>query len=143
MTDRDLQLNVKTPSNGNRGSRRTIEVPSTDWRRMLDEFSAVHDGWLVSLDVLGAALGAQHQIENLPLLGVWADVDSHGPAIVISAARRDGEQITHIVRSPSNVRIARTNEGADVALEIESPDGDAILRFKTAALPETVDGIAR
>jgi hypothetical protein len=32
---------------------RTIEVPSTDWRRVLDEFSAVHDGWLVSLDSPG------------------------------------------------------------------------------------------
>ena len=121
----------------------TIEIPRSEWTATLKQFSAVHDGWLVSLDVLGPAFGAQHQIQNLPLLGVTADADSHGSAIVISAARRDGEQITHIVHAPTHVRIARTDEGADAALEIGSADGDAIVRLKTPALPETVDGIVR
>jgi hypothetical protein len=31
----------------------TIEVPQKDWARTLDEFSAIHNGWLVSLDVMG------------------------------------------------------------------------------------------
>ena len=122
---------------------RTVEVPRQDWRRALDEFSAVHEGWLVSLDVLAPNLGAQPQIRELPLRGITAESGVRGAAITISAARSDGEHFTHVIQSPTHLRIERTNEGADVALQIESAEGTAaILRFKTVALPETVDGVA-
>jgi hypothetical protein len=123
---------------------RTIEVPQKDWTRTLDEFSAIHEGWLVSLDVMGPTLGAQHQLRDLPLLGITAELGPREPAITIAAARADGEQFTHVIHAPTHVRIERTNDGADVALEVESSDGNAaILRFKTVALPETVDGVPR
>ena len=113
---------------------RTVDVPPKDWTRTLDEFSAKHGGWLVSLDVLGATLGVQPQIRELPLRGVTAESGPLGAAITISAARADGEQITHLIPSPTHVRIERTNEGADVALQIESEEGlSAILRFTTTA----------
>lgn len=122
---------------------RTVEVPPKDWARTLNEFSALHQGWLISLDVIAPSLGVQPQIRELPLRGVTAESGPHGPAITISAARADGEQITHLIPSPTHVRIERTNEGADVALEIESDEGlAAILRFKTA--PTTpMDGVLR
>ena len=113
---------------------RTVEVPEKDWMRTLDEFSALHRGQPVSLDVVAPSLGVQPQIRELPLRGVTAEAGPRGPAILISAARGDGEQITHLIPSPTHVRIARTSEGADVALEIESDEGlAAILRFKTTA----------
>jgi hypothetical protein len=121
---------------------RTIEVPQREWTRTLDEFSSIHNGWLVSLDVLGPELGVQPQIRDLPLRGVTAETSLRSPAITIAAGRGDGEHISHIIHSPTHVRIERTDEGADVAMQIESDDGlAAILRFKTVALPETVDGI--
>ena len=120
---------------------RTVDVPRQDWRRTLDEFSTMHEGWLVSLDLLAPTLGAQPQICDLPLRGITAETDAHASAITIAAARSDGDQLTHVIQSPTHVRIERTDKGADVALEIESADGTAaILRFKTVALPETVDG---
>jgi hypothetical protein len=121
---------------------RTIEIPRKDWQRALDEFSTVHDGWLVSLDVLGPTLGVQPEIRDLPLRGVTAEAGGPDPTIMISAARDDGEHITHIIHSPTHVRLEKTNEGADVALQVESLEGMAtILRFKTVALPENVDGM--
>jgi len=109
---------------------RTVDVPRKDWARTLDEFSALHEGSLVSLDVLAPSFGVQPQIRALPLRGVTAESGPGGAAIMIAAARADGEQITHLIPSPTHVRIARTNEGADVALEIESEEGlAAILRF--------------
>jgi hypothetical protein len=122
----------------------TVEVPRKDWGQALDEFSAVHEGWLVSLDLLAPTLGAQRQIRDMPLRGITADTDSHGTAITIAAARSDGEHITHIIHSPTHIRIERTDDNADVALQIESAEGiAAILRLKTVALPETVDGVLR
>ena len=123
---------------------RTVEVPQKDWARTLDEFSALHEGTLVSLDVLGPGFGVQPQIRELPLRGVTAESDPRGGSIMIAAARTDGEQITHVIPSPTHVRIARTNEGADVALEIESEEGLAvILRFKPTARTDAVDNALR
>lgn len=120
---------------------RTIEIPPRDWSRTLDRFSTVHEGWLVSLDLAAPTLGTQPEIRELPLLGVTAESSPLDSTITIAAARGDGEHIAHVIHSPTRVRIERTNEGADVALEVESSDGTAaILRFRVAALPETVDG---
>jgi hypothetical protein len=123
---------------------RTVEIPQKEWERTLNEFSAMHEGWLVSLDVLVPTRGVQLQIRELPLRGVTAESGPHGPAIMISAARFDGEHITHLISSPTHVRIERTNEGADVALEIESDEGlAAILRFKTTAPSNPVEDVLR
>lgn len=120
----------------------TTEIPLRDWARSLDEFSEVHDGWLVSLDLLSAELGAQPQIHDLPLRGVTAEMNREHPSIIVSAAHADGEHVSHVIHDPTHVRIERTDEHADVALQIESADGTVnILRFRTPALPEAVDGL--
>jgi hypothetical protein len=122
----------------------TIDVPQKEWMQTLNQFSALHDGWLVSLDVLGPTLGAQPQIRELPLRGITAEIVARDPIITIAASRSDGEHITHIIHSPTRVQIERTSEGADVAVQIQSGDGTAaILRFKTIARPDSVDGVPK
>jgi hypothetical protein len=119
----------------------TVEVPRADWARTLAAFTAVHDGLVVSVDLLGPDIGSQPIISNLPLLGVSAGQDD---AIVISAASSPTDHVTHIVRAVTRLYIERTDDGADVALGLPSTDGtETILRFRIVALPETVDGIAR
>lgn len=123
---------------------RTIDVPQKEWRRTLDQFSAAHDGWLISLDVLDSTVGVQPQIRELPLRGITAESHGQDATITISAARADGEHFTHVIHTPTRLRVARTNEGADAGLEIESADGPAaILRFKTIVRPDIVDGLPR
>jgi uncharacterized protein DUF5335 len=120
---------------------RTEEIARSDWERSLDAFSAVHEGWLVSLQVLSPELGAQPVITDLPLVGVTLD-DEQAQGIAIAAERSAGEHATHFVAAPTHVWVERTEEGADVALEIESSDGSrTLLSLKTPARPETVDGL--
>ena len=122
----------------------TVEVQPVRWPRTLEDFSATHEGWLVSLDILAPTLGAQHEVHDLPLLGVVAEPHSDGPVITISAAGRDGEQITHVIHAPTSVRIERTNDGVDAAMQIESAEGvTTILRLKPQARPETVGSAAK
>jgi uncharacterized protein DUF5335 len=122
----------------------TIEIPRNEWIPWSSEFSASHEGWLVSLDVLNPEIGAQHEVENLPLRGVSAEAVERDGTMVVSVARKGTEHLTHIVHGVKSVQVERTDEGADVALQIESTDGTkAVLRFRTPALPETVDGIPR
>jgi hypothetical protein len=120
----------------------TVEIPREAWVARLNEFTMIHEGWLVSLDVLAAELGVQPEIVNLPLLGVSADRVNHDGTIAVSVARSPSEHFTHIIEAVTRVYIERTDDGADAALQIESADGTrAILRVRATALPETVDGI--
>jgi hypothetical protein len=122
----------------------TVEIPREDWTRTLDEFSAKHEGWLVSLELVDPELGAQPEIRDVPLVGVTAETAKRDATITIAAARSAAAQTTHTIHQPTHVRIQRTDDGADVALQVESQaEPMAILRFKNAALPETVDGMAR
>lgn len=122
----------------------TQEIARTDWAGRLNEFTAVHDGWLVSVDVLNPDIGAQRQIENLPLLGVSADRINHDGSVAISVARPGGAHFTHVIREVKRILIEQTRDGADAGLQIESGDGtNTIVRFRVVALPETVDGFVR
>ena len=124
------------------GSPRTIEVPREAWVRTLDEFTRLHEGWLVSIEVLKADLGAQSEIEELPLLGISADRLEHDGTIAISVARSGREHLTHFVQAVTRMHREQTAAGADVALQLESADGTrTIIRFRVAAAPETVNGI--
>jgi hypothetical protein len=122
----------------------TFEIPPAVWADRLDEFTNIHDGWLVSIDVLNPDLGAQPEVQDLPLLGISADrIDENGN-ISISVARSRTEHHTHIIQHPTHVYLERTDEGADAALAVESADGTkTIVRFRAAVLPETVDGVPR
>jgi hypothetical protein len=121
---------------------RTVIIPRADWRLKLDEFSSTHEGWRVSLELLTPELGAQPEIADLPLRGVAAELGSRDPAITIAAGSTGTDQITHTIHAPTRVQLEQNDEGADVALEIESSDrAKAILRFTSPALPETVDGV--
>ena len=109
----------------------------------LDEFSRMHEGWLVSLDITGQSIGAQREFRQMPLVGITAEpID--GGTISIAVAEPTGDHVTHTIHSPTHVFLDRTEKGANAALEIESADGTkAVLRFRTTALPETVDGVVR
>jgi Family of unknown function (DUF5335) len=109
----------------------TVEIPAKDWSRTLVEFSAVHESALLSLQLLTPALGAQPEIRDMPLVGITAEGGARDSVIIIAAARPSGEHITHIIHAPTHLRIERTNDGVDVALQVESADGIiAILWFK-------------
>jgi Family of unknown function (DUF5335) len=98
----------------------------------------------ISIDVLGPDIGAQPQVDNLPLLGISADRSDHDDTIAVSVGRSGTDQFTHIVHGVTHIFVERTDEGADVAIQVQSADGTTtILRFRAAALPETVDGVVR
>jgi len=122
----------------------TVEIPRDAWPQALDQFSVIHEDWLISVDVLAPAIGAQPEVHDLPLVGLVAEPRDGGGIITISAARPGVGQITHTIHSPTRVWIERTDEGADAALQIESAAGTTtIVRIRTPALPETVDGVMK
>lgn len=121
----------------------TREILRKEWPEFFDSFSHQHEGWLVTLEILGAEVGAQVEEHELTLEGIVAEWDEiHGDEIVIMTGRKRDAHITHNISHPTHVRLEQTEEGAAVALAIESEDGvTALLRFRSVILPELVDAL--
>jgi hypothetical protein len=122
---------------------RTVEIARSDWSEALEEFSKIHEGWLISLDILSPDIGAQPEVSDLALIGATLDAPD-GATLTVAAGRSADDHVRHPIQAPRRIWIERTDAGADAALGIESADGTkTILRFRAAALPETLDGIVR
>ena len=122
----------------------TRQIPKSEWPAFLDRFSRQYEGWLVQLEILSPDLGAQVQETGLALEGLTDEWDeAAGNTITIMAGNEPDDHVTHSISNPTEVSLERTDEGADVALSIKSADGTtALLSFRAAVLPETVDSVA-
>lgn len=105
---------------------RTVEIPRNTWPTALNDFSNRHLGWPISIDVLNSEIGAQPEVQDLPLMGVAVE-EREGGTIVISAAKQR-EHLTHIIHAPNRVWIEQDDEGTDVALQVEASESTTIIR---------------
>lgn len=121
----------------------TREIPRDEWRSFFDIFSRQHAGLLVILEVFGQEGDAQQEPRELPLkaISVTPTVDK-STAIAIELGKSPEDHVKHAVIEPTHVWLTRTPEGANAALKIESADKTkTVVRFRSAVLPEFVDGI--
>jgi hypothetical protein len=120
----------------------TREIPRNDWPHFFDEFSRRHQGWLVGIEIFGS-LGAQVEASGRPLNGIVAE-ERHGSFVIeVLTGSAPGESMSHTITGPARVQVEETGEGAEAAVQFESTDGEkTLIRFRAAALPETVDGLA-
>jgi hypothetical protein len=120
----------------------TREIKRDEWREFFDSFSKQHQGWLVTIEMLGPDLGDQVEARELPLEGITIETsDGNETQIEIIAGEKPDSHISHTVTSPKRIWLKQTDEGADEALEIESEESAVLLRFRSAVRPELVDGI--
>lgn len=122
---------------------KTKEIPKGEWRGFFDGFSRQHEGWLVTLEILGEEIGAQVEERELAFQGIVDEWDEiQGNEITIMVGAKPDDHITHSINNPVQVSLQQTDEGADEALAIKSSDGTvALLRFRSPMLPEMVDGL--
>jgi hypothetical protein len=125
----------------NEANMTTREIGREERREFFDAFSRQHDGWLVTVEVTDAEIGAQIEGTELRLRGISAD-DGYDSSLSIMLESFTGDHVTHIVRTPTHVWLEQTGDGADVALQIEAADGtNTLLRFRSVIRPEAVDGV--
>lgn len=122
---------------------KTREIPKEEWGPFFTNFSRRHEGWEVTLEILGAEIGAQVEERELELKGIVDEWDEiKGNAIMIMVGTKPDAHITHTIGNATQVSLEQTEGGADVALAIKSADGTtALLRFRSPMLPEIVDGL--
>jgi len=118
------------------------EIPRGEWESFLEAFSRRHQGWLVTVEVLREKLGAQTEVRDLPLQGIFSERD--GRRITILVGRDAQKHLAHVVESPGRLWVEVAEGGAEAALEVESEDATkTILEFRAVMAPEMVDGVYR
>jgi hypothetical protein len=123
---------------------KTKEIPRSEWQGFFESFSRQHEGWLVTLEILGSEIGAQVEEHGLAFEGIVDEGDAvQGHEIRMMFGAKPDDHVTHSIDNPATVSLEQTDEGADAALAIKSADGvTALLRFRSAVLPEMVDAVA-
>jgi hypothetical protein len=121
----------------------TQEIPHHVWADFFDRFSRQHQGWLVSLEAIGLESSRRVLAREVPLLEIAAEVQAdRGDRIEVALGARAGKHVTHTIPAATHVRLHETEEGAHEGVDIESAtEGVMCLRFRSAMLPERIDGI--
>jgi uncharacterized protein DUF5335 len=116
----------------------TRDIPREQWIRFFDDFSKNHEGWIVTLEVLGADIGDQEEANNLPLVGISADVKARENRVEIIVGGRPDVDLTRFIERPKHVWVKEPRLPGDEAMEIESEDGiKTILNFHRIRHEET------
>jgi hypothetical protein len=110
------------------------KVARAQWPRVLERFSREHRAWLATVFEVHGDVQAT-RVEARPLRAI-ALHEPGGLAIQFA----DGSADLHI-DDPRILRIDAA-EGAELGLEIESPEGVTRLRFRVSPPPEALDGLA-
>ncbi len=122
---------------------KTKSIPRSEWPKFFDSFSRKHEGWLATLEIFATDIGAQVEERELAFEGIVNESEEAlGNQIIIMMGAKPDDHITHTIARPTDVSLEQTDEGADVALAIKSEAGALVLlRFRSAMLPEMVDGV--
>ena len=120
----------------------TQEIPNYEWVRFFDEFSRRHEGWLTTIESLRVDYGDQIQARDLPLSGISVEPDEVAEdQITIMLGDNSDARISHTISKPGRVWLKQNENGEDEALQIESFDGIALLRFRSTSLAEMISGV--
>jgi Family of unknown function (DUF5335) len=116
----------------------TRDIPREQWIRFFDDFSKNHEGWIVTMEVLGADIGDQEEVNNLPLVGISADLKARENRVEIIVGGRPDVDVTRFIERPKHIWVKEPGLPGDEAMEIESEDGiKTILNFHRIRPEET------
>jgi hypothetical protein len=102
----------------------TQEIPKAKWPAYFITLSEEYQGWATTIEVIGRDLGDQRRMDGLPLQGISYDpVGSQAGDVMVEAGDAGTPFETHLVRKPSAVRVAITQPGGEVDLELDSEEG--------------------
>ena len=107
----------------------TRDIPLEQWVRFFDDFSRDHEGWIVTLEVVGPDIGDQEEASGLPLVGISADVKDRENRIEIIVGGRPDADLTRFIERPKRVWVKESRIPGDEAIEVESDGIKTLLNF--------------
>jgi hypothetical protein len=114
------------------------EIPAQQWGTFLDSITRRHEGETISIELKKADLAAQNEARDVRLVGISFDPKRSITTEIDVMVRNDANaHLMHAIVRPSHLRVARTDEGLDVSLQIESIDGlTTLVRFNVPTTPK-------
>ena len=91
----------------------TREIPRSEWRGYFDDFSRDLDELRATVEVDGAAVGAQIEAERPLLRGITYDDGDDIVVIGLDASGESGEDLEHIVYKPQTIYLAKRRRRGD------------------------------
>jgi hypothetical protein len=119
-----------------------VDVPPNEWPEFLDTFSRQHRAWLTTVEQQAGEINVS-SAEPRPLAALKSERDGRRISAIEIAFAGDSHAGVVRVENPTAVRLRKTDEGADRGLEIVDDEGVCTrVRFRAAAIPEMLDGVA-
>ena len=114
------------------------DIPPSAWRPFLERFSREHRAWLAT--VYGLEQGTPVRlVRSVAIRSVTLEESGSDRLLRITF----GDGISLCVPHPCAVRVQRTSDGAECALEVDTLDGAFVrVAFRAIAAPEQLDGVA-
>ena len=117
-------------------------IPKTEWSEFLKAFTRRHEHWLVTIETNDVKTGETVASRFVPLQSIQLDLeDQKNPRINVTV-RSDEKEIKHILFRPSELILDVSGEGNDKAIRVVSVNTVTTVRFRVAASPELLDGVA-
>lgn len=116
----------------------TTEIPRDEWQRFFDDFSNLHVGWLVNLEVLDNETGSGLEACAMPLDGVMADRRSGDDTVTILLGDSPERHMAKSIEHATHVRLQQSDDGVDKTLQVESDESTALMHFY-GQIPEMAD----
>jgi hypothetical protein len=117
----------------------TRDIPVHAWPNELDGFTRQHEGWIVTIRVVGADGTSRIAARDLPLRGVsLASPGRHDLVVTVGGA---GDHVAHQIPRATSVAIEETSDAVARGLIIDAADGTTSIEFRSPRRPEEVDGL--
>jgi hypothetical protein len=120
------------------------DIPHGDWPSVLAAFSREHRAWLATVERIDS--NGQRHVEMLqrPLNAIMPEMAARRVVAIAIQFQADAGADTVIhVKTPTHVRMDRTEAGSASGLEIENRNGELTrIRFRATPPLEALDGIA-
>ncbi len=117
----------------------TREIARDQWSSFLGAFSLQHEGWIVTLEVVGELIGDQEEGNRLPLAGIGVELEGRTSHIAIMLGGRSDAHLTHIIEGATRVWVKEPEALADEAVEFECEDGTRTIMYFCHVPPERGD----
>ena len=120
------------------------EIPPAEWPEFLEQFSRDHHAWLATVDRMNADSPGQVDAVERPLGSVVPQMTARRIERIEVRFQEDSRAREAIrIEAPTSIRVDETAEGVVRGLEIVDEKGKCTrVRFRTAPLPEMLDGMA-
>jgi hypothetical protein len=118
------------------------KIPQEQWEQWLRAFSGRHAGWLVSIETHDLETDETVNSRFMQLIGVELDVEDRKNHRINVTVRDDHREIKHILFRPLDVMDQVSEDGNEEGVRIISLHTVTTVRFRVAAAPEEVNGVA-